>query len=71
MKKEDLQTEDDPDYIGNMWGWKLSYISLAIITFFIAWMAYLHWTTGTLPSGYDPDATPLDTVIIQKDTSRN
>ena len=27
--KEDL--EENPDYLGNIWGWKFSYISLAII----------------------------------------
>ncbi|MCB0661235.1 MAG: hypothetical protein KDC24_00735 [Saprospiraceae bacterium] len=65
----DYQTEDDPNYIGNMWGWKLSYISLAIILFFIAWMAYLHWSNGTVPSGYNPDQVKQDSTEISKETN--
>jgi hypothetical protein len=68
-RKEDLQSEDDPNYMGNMWGWKLSYISLGIIVFFVGWMAYLHWKTGTVPSGYNPDEVKKDTTEIHKDTS--
>lgn len=36
MKDEKTQREkeEEMDYVGNMWGWKFSYISLAIIVFF-------------------------------------
>ena len=45
-KKEEngLWEEWDGEYIGNIWGWKFSFISLGIILFAVALMAYRHWT---------------------------
>ena len=67
-KKGEDKQEGNP-YLGNIWGWKLSYISLGIILFFIIWMAYLHWKTGTTPSGYEPDYNPIDSIFVPKDTT--
>ena len=30
-------------YIGNIWGWKFSYISLGVILFFMAFIALRYW----------------------------
>ena len=43
-KNQPAENEGESEYIGNIWGWKFSFISLAIILFFIALMAYRHWT---------------------------
>jgi hypothetical protein len=35
-KKQKEEEEDpDADYLGNMWGWKFSYLGLAMILFFL------------------------------------
>ena len=40
---KNLEEEEDPDkhYLGNIWGWKFSYIGLGIILFFLAIAIYL------------------------------
>jgi len=32
----------DGDYIGNIWGWKISYLGLALILIMLAMMIYRH-----------------------------
>lgn len=39
-------------YVGNVWGWKISFISLGIILFFMGLMFYKHKYGG----GLDEDA---------------
>ena len=43
-KPESPWDEWDGEYIGNIWGWKWSFISLAIILSVVALMAYRHFT---------------------------
>jgi hypothetical protein len=35
---------DNPEYLGNIWGWKFSFISLVIILFFTALVLYGHFS---------------------------
>jgi len=34
-KKQKEEEDPDADYLGNMWGWKFSYLGLAMILFFL------------------------------------
>lgn len=34
----------DGEYVGNIWGWKYSFIGLGIILFFLSIMIYRHYT---------------------------
>ena len=45
--KEDKREARDPfdgDYIGNIWGWKFSFIGLGMILFFVLLMWYRYAT---------------------------
>ena len=53
MSKEEKKDPFDGDYIGNIWGWKFSYIGLGMIVFLLGIMAYRHYTMG-VPLGLDP-----------------
>ncbi|MEO1436710.1 MAG: hypothetical protein AAFV80_14315 [Bacteroidota bacterium] len=48
---------DDSEYIGNIWGWKVSLYSLAFILSMLALMWYISWKRGTPIHFEDPDAT--------------
>lgn len=53
MEKENIRpsNEEEEEYLGNIWGWKFSFISLGIILFFLAFMVYRHLTL-------DPEKVP-------------
>jgi hypothetical protein len=34
-KQKEEEVDPDADYLGNMWGWKFSYLGLAMILFFL------------------------------------
>jgi len=36
----------DGEYLGNIWGWKISYIGLAVILFFVGVIIYREMTVG-------------------------
>ncbi|MEM6321384.1 MAG: hypothetical protein AAF960_27250 [Bacteroidota bacterium] len=38
--RKQLGIEESDEYIGNMWGWKVSYIGLAVLIFLIALYFY-------------------------------
>ncbi len=48
FKKSTIEEGEDPDkhYLGNIWGWKFSYIGLAIILFFLSIAIYRAKTLG-------------------------
>jgi hypothetical protein len=50
--KSQRQKEDEMEYVGNMWGWKFSFISLGIIiVFVILWIISENYTPGSgIPS---------------------
>jgi hypothetical protein len=54
--KPDLPTDPDPDYLGNVWGWKFSLIGLAVIVFFLA-LITLRWYQLGKPSLKGPPQT--------------
>lgn len=39
IPEDDLSNED---YMGNIWGWKFSFIGLFIILLFVGWLTYSH-----------------------------
>lgn len=50
-----MSEERDPydgDYVGNIFGWKLSFLGLALILAFSAWAGYRHYTMD-VPLGFD------------------
>lgn len=55
MKKE--QEEPEEEYLGNIWGWKFSFISLGIILFFTGLAVYRSYTMGG--SWQDKPATEM------------
>ncbi len=48
FKKSKIEEGEDPDkhYLGNIWGWKFSYIGLGIILFFLTIAIYRAQTLG-------------------------
>ncbi len=50
----------DGDYVGNIFGWKLSLLGLALIVLLSSWAAYRHYTLD-VPVGFD------DPLEAQKD----
>ncbi|PHN03783.1 hypothetical protein [Flavilitoribacter nigricans] len=66
---EDKKDPFDGEYIGNIWGWKFSFIGLALILLLLALMAYRHWKLG-VPFGQEQpvqekieiNEVPLDTI---------
>ncbi|MEO0732662.1 MAG: hypothetical protein AAFZ52_07500 [Bacteroidota bacterium] len=52
----------DGDYIGNIFGWKISMIGLVVIVFFTALIAYRHWSMD-VPIGF---ADPLETEEVKE-----
>ena len=56
----------DGEYVGNIWGWKLSYIGLGVILFFLFLVLFRQWQTGA--SMFDPPpASSLDSTTIIKE----
>ncbi len=62
-KKEGPWDPWDGEYIGNIWGWKFSFISLGIILFFL-FIALFRYYTLT-----DPNTTIQTPITI--DTTKN
>ena len=54
--------EDDPDkdYLGNIWGWKFSYLGLGIILFFLVF-AFIRSKMLGVPLTPQKDATNIET----------
>ena len=59
-----LDEFDHGEYLGNIWGWKTSFIGLAVILFFIA-LAWFRWSPQ--PSNTD---SPKQEVPVH-DSSHN
>ena len=67
MKKdspEDIQENSESEYIGNIWGWKFSFISLGIIVAMLLLMFYRYTIVNTHPPSSDQR-----TITIEKDSS--
>ena len=68
LMEEEKKFKDpfDGEYIGNIWGWKFSFIGLGMILFLLGVMAYRHYTME-VPLGFEE----LDGVDIIKEDSTN
>lgn len=55
----------DGEYIGNIWGWKWSFIGLAVIVFFLLLVLLRQHQTGR--SIFDPPPPGSDTTFIKID----
>lgn len=64
--QQDSTQNNGYQYIGNIWGWKFSFISLGIIVAMLLLMLYRHYAVvKTYPPGSDKQ-----TIIIEDDSSR-
>jgi predicted MFS family arabinose efflux permease len=52
----------DGDYIGNIWGWKFSFIGLALLILLLGLMIYRHYALG-VPIGYPEDETQQEELL--------
>lgn len=62
MFKQNVPADDasNEDYIGNMWGWKFSFISLFFILIFVGWLVYSHHYR-VIPESMEKD--PVETSV--------
>ncbi len=63
-KKPHFLDEYDGEYLGNIWGWKFSFISLAVITILSLYVLY-RYSTQEVPK--EPTHQEL---IINKDSTK-
>lgn len=58
----------DGEYIGNIWGWRMSMIGAAVMALLISLAAYRHYTLG-VPFGFeDPEQTEERVEADSSDT---
>ncbi len=62
---KDAPENGDSEYIGNIWGWKFSFISLGIIVAMLLLMFYRYSLINKQPPGSDNQ-----TITIEKDSSK-
>ncbi|MBR9922869.1 MAG: hypothetical protein GYB31_18735 [Bacteroidetes bacterium] len=46
MAEEENKDPFDGEYIGNIWGWKISFIGLGVLLFFLGLMIWRSYSTG-------------------------
>ena len=56
--------EEEAEYIGNIWGWKFSFVSLAIILATMGLMVLRYYTMDNPPDSifFFPEQPPADTA---------
>lgn len=47
MRDEVLHKPWNGEYLGNIWGWKVSIIGAIVLALMVAWIVYAHLSTGT------------------------
>ena len=57
-----LDEYNDSEYLGNIWGWKFSFISLAVIIVLLIYVVYSYATQEI------PIESPYQELILEKDT---
>ncbi len=55
QQKDERKDPMDGEYIGNIWGWKISFMGLALILILLSIMIYRHYALG-VPFGQEPPA---------------
>lgn len=69
MNTENKQSPDEnTEYIGNIWGWRFSLISLALIVLMAGFIVYRHVTLGVPFDGWDPAKEETTTPPPPPDT---
>lgn len=56
-----FQDPQDEEYLGNIWGWKISFMGLALILFFGGLIIYRHYTLD-VPFGLEDPDTKVEQV---------
>lgn len=59
-----LDEFDNGEYLGNIWGWKFSFISLAVITILSLYVLYRYSTQEV------PNEPTHQELIIKKDSTK-
>ena len=62
MLKNKHEEKHDGEYLGNIWGWKISYVGLVLILLFLALIAYRHITMDVPLGMDDPTAEPTEST---------
>jgi len=67
-KKREALDEFDGEYIGNMWGWKFSLFSLALIIIFSGFIAFEYYKTGKfpMPERYEKEQRMMEADSLKK-----
>lgn len=72
MSKEEQEERKDPfdgEYIGNIWGWRNSFIGLGVILFMLAVLGIRAITMDPLPEeGQSSDPTETEETLEPADT---
>ena len=67
-----LRPDEEPEYVGNIFGWRLSLLGLVLIVGLAALAAYRHHSLD-VPSGFDDPLkemkTPFDDRPMRGDTT--
>lgn len=73
MSKEEQEERKDPydgEYIGNIWGWRNSFIGLGVILFMLAVLGIRAVTMDPLPEeGQTVDPTEAEQTLEPADTT--
>lgn len=67
-KKREALDEFEGEYIGNMWGWKFSLFSLALIVIFSGLIAVEYYKTGKfpMPERYEKEQRMMEADSLKK-----
>ncbi len=64
-----FKQKDDGKYMGNVWGWKVSFLGGIVLSTLLAVMIYRHVTLGVAPGFEETDFLYFDPAPIKtKDT---
>ncbi|MFT4762007.1 MAG: hypothetical protein ACI9XO_003946 [Paraglaciecola sp.] len=64
-EKRDALDDFEGEYIGNIWGWKFSMFSLALLLIFSGFIAFEYYKTGKFPM---PERYEKERQMIKEDS---